>query len=89
MASQIEACQGNGKIVTLGFGGEKAQVDFASDALVIDFADKIWHSFLGGFDSDSPWPFGDAVLDGYASAQFLFSFFRLSFLFSVFRSGPF
>jgi chitinase len=77
MAAQIEACQAKGKIVTLALGGSISQVGLASDALARDFADKTWHSFLGGSDSDSPRPFGDAVLDGYAFFSIPFPFSRL------------
>ncbi|KAA1476280.1 glycoside hydrolase [Dentipellis sp. KUC8613] len=62
MASQIEACQAKGKIVTLSLGGATGQVGFSSDATAKSFADTIWNMFLGG--SSSTRPFGSAVLDG-------------------------
>lgn len=62
MASQIEACQENGKIVTLSLGGADSKPGFASNSQAQAFADQIWDSFLGG--SGGPRPFGTAVLDG-------------------------
>ncbi|KAI0260435.1 glycoside hydrolase superfamily [Gloeopeniophorella convolvens] len=62
MASQIETCQKNGKIVTLSLGGADAKPGFSSDSQAEAFADQIWNSFLGG--SSGPRPFGNAVLDG-------------------------
>ncbi|KAI0058757.1 glycoside hydrolase [Artomyces pyxidatus] len=62
LASQIEQCQKNGKIVTLSLGGATGQVGFSSDSIAKSFADKIWNLFLGG--SSSTRPFGKAVLDG-------------------------
>ncbi|KAH8987099.1 glycoside hydrolase [Lactarius hatsudake] len=62
LAPQIEACQKNGKIVTLSLGGADSKVGFSSDSQAQAFADQIWNSFLGG--SGAPRPFGDAVLDG-------------------------
>ncbi|TFY82384.1 hypothetical protein EWM64_g1629 [Hericium alpestre] len=62
MASQIEACQAKGKIVTLSLGGATGQVGFSSDSAAQSFADKIWNLFLGG--SSDTRPFGGAVLDG-------------------------
>lgn len=62
MSHKIEACQKNGKIVTLSLGGADSKVGFSSDKQAQAFADQIWNSFLGG--SGAPRPFGDAVLDG-------------------------
>ncbi|KAH9053008.1 glycoside hydrolase [Lactarius deliciosus] len=62
LAPQIEACQKNGKIVTLSLGGADSKVGFSSDSQAQAFADQIWNLFLGG--SGAPRPFGDAVLDG-------------------------
>ena len=62
MTSQIEACQANGKIVTLSLGGADSKPGFGSDSQAQAFADQIWNSFLGG--SGAPRPFGNAVLDG-------------------------
>ncbi|KAI0035384.1 glycoside hydrolase [Vararia minispora EC-137] len=62
MASQIEACQAKGKIVTLSLGGATGQVGFSSDSGANSLADRIWNEFLGG--SSSTRPFGSAVLDG-------------------------
>ena len=63
MAPQIEACQNNGKIVTLSLGGEASVPGFSSNSQAEAFADQIWDSFLGG--SSPMRPFGSAVLDGY------------------------
>lgn len=62
MASQIEACQAKGKIVTLSLGGGTGQVGLSSTAVAQNFANKIWNEFLGG--SSTTRPFGNAVLDG-------------------------
>lgn len=62
MAPQIQACQKNGKIVTLSLGGADSKPGFSSDSQAQVFADQIWNSFLGG--SGAPRPFGNAVLDG-------------------------
>jgi chitinase len=64
MGPEIEACQANGKIVTLALGGEIASTGFTSDAQAEGFADQIWNSFLGGSHPNAPRPFGNAVLDG-------------------------
>ena len=68
MASQIKACQANGKIVTLSLGGATGQVGFSQDSAAISLADRIWNEFLGG--SSSIRPFGDAVLDGYETSSY-------------------
>ncbi|KZV66161.1 glycoside hydrolase family 18 protein [Peniophora sp. CONT] len=62
MASQIEACQAKGKIVTLSLGGATGQVGFSSDSAAESLAKRVWNEFLGG--SSSTRPFGSAVLDG-------------------------
>jgi chitinase len=62
MAPQIEACQKNGKIVTLSLGGADSEPGFSSNSQAEAFADLIWNSFLGG--SSPTRPFGSAVLDG-------------------------
>ncbi|KIK62365.1 glycoside hydrolase family 18 protein [Collybiopsis luxurians FD-317 M1] len=62
MASDIQACQAAGKIVTLSMGGATGAATFSSDSQAEAFADLIWDLFLGG-TSDTR-PFGDAVLDG-------------------------
>ncbi|KZO92836.1 carbohydrate-binding module family 5 protein [Calocera viscosa TUFC12733] len=62
LASDIEACQAAGKIVTISLGGAGGSVGFSSDTDGQQFADTIWNLFLGG-TSDTR-PFGDAVLDG-------------------------
>lgn len=62
MASQIEACQAKGKIVTLSLGGGTGQVGLSSTTVAQNFANKIWNEFLGG--SSTTRPFGSAVLDG-------------------------
>lgn len=64
LASSIKNCQAKGKIVTISLGGAAAGVTtFTSDAEAEDFADTMWHVFLGGVNDTRP--FGDAVLDGY------------------------
>ncbi|EIM91612.1 glycoside hydrolase [Stereum hirsutum FP-91666 SS1] len=63
LASQIETCQKNGKIVTLSLGGATGKVGFSSDAEATTFADTIWDDFLGG--NGDVRPLGDAVLDGH------------------------
>ncbi|GJJ13534.1 hypothetical protein Clacol_007788 [Clathrus columnatus] len=62
LAPNIEACQANGKVVTLSLGGAGGGVGFSSDAQATSFADQIWNLFLGG--SSPTRPFGSAVLDG-------------------------
>ncbi|VDC03044.1 unnamed protein product [Peniophora sp. CBMAI 1063] len=62
MASQIEACQAKGKIVTLSLGGATGQVGFSDASAAESLAKRVWNEFLGG--SSSTRPFGSAVLDG-------------------------
>ncbi|KAK2467976.1 hypothetical protein APHAL10511_000271 [Amanita phalloides] len=62
MASDIEACQAQGKIVTISLGGATGNAGFSSDAQGEAFAQTIWDLFLGG--SSPTRPFGNAVLDG-------------------------
>ncbi|KAG6820424.1 hypothetical protein H0H93_000670 [Arthromyces matolae] len=62
LAADIEACQANGKIVTLSLGGATGAASFSSASQAQAFADTIWNLFLGG--SSSTRPFGAAVLDG-------------------------
>jgi chitinase len=69
MAPQIEACQKNGKIVTLSLGGADSEPGFSSNSQAEAFADLIWNSFLGG--SSPTRPFGSAVLDGYVPRVYL------------------
>lgn len=59
MASDIEACQAAGVIVTLSMGGASGGADFTSDEQAVEFATLIWDLFLGG-TSDTR-PFGSAV----------------------------
>ena len=65
LASQIEACQAKGKIVTLSFGGATGAASFSSASEATTFGDTVWNLFLGG--SSSTRPFGKAVLDGYVT----------------------
>ncbi|KIJ54039.1 carbohydrate-binding module family 5 protein [Sphaerobolus stellatus SS14] len=62
LATDIQACQAKGKVVTISLGGAGGGVGFNSDAQAQSFADQIWNLFLGG--SSSTRPFGSAVLDG-------------------------
>ncbi|KAK7467427.1 Chitinase 2 [Stygiomarasmius scandens] len=62
MASDIQACQDRGKIVTLSMGGATGAAVFTSDEQAESFAELVWDLFLGG--SSDTRPFGDAVLDG-------------------------
>ncbi|OSX67814.1 carbohydrate-binding module family 5 protein [Postia placenta MAD-698-R-SB12] len=62
LASDIEYCQSQGKIVTISLGGAGGGVGFSNDSEAQSFADTIWDIFLGGSSSDRP--FGSAVLDG-------------------------
>ncbi|KAJ7622131.1 glycoside hydrolase family 18 protein [Roridomyces roridus] len=62
LAAGIEACQNQGKSVTLSLGGQTGSASFTSDAQGTAFANTIWDLFLGG--SSSTRPFGTAVLDG-------------------------
>ncbi|KAH7923986.1 glycoside hydrolase family 18 protein [Leucogyrophana mollusca] len=62
LASDIEYCQSQGKIVTISLGGAGGGVGFANDTEAQTFAQTIWDIFLGG--SSTTRPFGDAVLDG-------------------------
>ncbi len=59
MASDIQACQAKGKIITLSLGGATGAATFSSDAQAESFADLVWNTFLGG--SSSTRPFGNAV----------------------------
>ncbi|KAJ7312567.1 glycoside hydrolase superfamily [Mycena albidolilacea] len=64
LAAGIQACQANGKLVTLSLGGGgTTTARFATTADAISFADTIWNDFLGG-SSGAHRPFGAAVLDG-------------------------
>ncbi|OJA13762.1 hypothetical protein AZE42_01539 [Rhizopogon vesiculosus] len=62
LASDIEACQAAGKIVTISLGGATGSYGFTDDAEGAAYAQTIWDLFLGG--SSSTRPFGSAVLDG-------------------------
>ncbi|KAG0701832.1 glycoside hydrolase family 18 protein [Suillus ampliporus] len=62
LASDIEACQAAGKIVTISLGGATGSNGFANDTQAAAYAQTIWNLFLGG--SSSTRPFGSAVLDG-------------------------
>ncbi|KAF9243871.1 glycoside hydrolase family 18 protein [Melanogaster broomeanus] len=62
LASDIEYCQSQGKIVTISLGGAGGSIGFTSDTQAQTFAQTIWNLFLGG--SSSTRPFGSAVLDG-------------------------
>ncbi|KDQ54773.1 carbohydrate-binding module family 5 protein [Jaapia argillacea MUCL 33604] len=62
LASDIEYCQSQGKIVTISLGGATGSVGFANDTQAQTFAETIWNLFLGGTSSTRP--FGSAVLDG-------------------------
>lgn len=62
LASDIQYCQEQGKIVTLSLGGSTGEVGFSSEEDAVNFADKIWDLFLGGTSATRP--FGEAVLDG-------------------------
>lgn len=61
MASQIEFCQQQGKLVYISLGGASGAA-LTSDADGAAFANTVWNLFLGG--SSSIRPFGNAVLDG-------------------------
>ncbi|KAI0034212.1 glycoside hydrolase [Vararia minispora EC-137] len=62
LASEIQACQARGKIVTISIGGATGGVAFTGVDQARQFADTVWNLFLGG--SSSTRPFGAAVLDG-------------------------
>ncbi|OAX37590.1 glycoside hydrolase family 18 protein [Rhizopogon vinicolor AM-OR11-026] len=62
LASDIEACQAAGKIVTISLGGATGSNGFTNDTQAAAYAQTIWNLFLGG--SSSTRPFGSAVLDG-------------------------
>ncbi|KAH9885779.1 glycoside hydrolase superfamily [Cubamyces lactineus] len=62
LASDIEYCQSQGKIVTISLGGATGAASFSSAAQATAFGDTIWNMFLGGTGSIRP--FGGAVLDG-------------------------
>ena len=62
LASDIQHCQEQGKIVTLSLGGSTGEVGFPSEEDAENFADKIWNLFLGGTSETRP--FGSTVLDG-------------------------
>jgi len=56
MASDIQACQDRGKIVTLSMGGATGAAVFTSDEQAESFAELVWDLFLGG--SSDTRPFG-------------------------------
>ncbi|GBE88295.1 glycoside hydrolase superfamily [Sparassis latifolia] len=62
LASDIEACQSAGKIVTISLGGATGAIGFSNESQAEEFAQTIWNVFLGG--SSDVRPFGAAVLDG-------------------------
>ncbi|KAF9229579.1 glycoside hydrolase [Gyrodon lividus] len=62
LASDIEYCQSQGKIVTISLGGAGGSIGFTDDIQAQTFAQTIWDLFLGG--SSTMRPFGSAVLDG-------------------------
>ncbi|KIJ68668.1 carbohydrate-binding module family 5 protein [Hydnomerulius pinastri MD-312] len=62
LASDIEYCQAQGKIVTISLGGAGGSIGFQNDTQAQTFAQTIWDLFLGG--SSTMRPFGTAVLDG-------------------------
>lgn len=62
LASDIDTCQSNGKIITLSLGGASGAVGFTDDTQAEAFAQTLWDLFFGG--SSSTRPFGDAILDG-------------------------
>ncbi|TFK50009.1 glycoside hydrolase family 18 protein [Heliocybe sulcata] len=62
LASDIQACQARGKIVTMSLGGATGANTFSSDSQASAFAQTIWDLLLGG--SSNVRPFGSAVLDG-------------------------
>lgn len=64
LASDIEYCQSQGKIVTISLGGAGGTVGFSSDSEAQTLADTVWDIFLGGSSPNRP--FGSAVLDGSA-----------------------
>lgn len=49
MASDIQKCQANGKLVTISLGGATASVGFGSADQAASFAQTIWDMFLGEF----------------------------------------
>jgi len=49
MASDIQKCQANGKLITLSLGGAVANVGFGSASQAAAFAQTIWNMFLGAF----------------------------------------
>jgi chitinase len=66
LASNIETCQSNGKVILMSIGGQAsdAKVQLTNDTMGEMFADNIWNLFLGGTSDDRP--FGNAILDGLA-----------------------
>ncbi|EGN97801.1 glycoside hydrolase family 18 protein [Serpula lacrymans var. lacrymans S7.3] len=62
LASDIEYCQAQGKIVTISLGGAGGSVGFTDDTEAQTFAQTIWDLYLGGTSTTRP--FGAAVLDG-------------------------
>ncbi|KAF7310626.1 Glycoside hydrolase family 18 protein [Mycena chlorophos] len=47
LASDIEYCQSQGKVVTISLGGANAAVGFSGDSEAVTFAQTIWNLFLG------------------------------------------
>ncbi|KAI0749277.1 glycoside hydrolase superfamily [Daedaleopsis nitida] len=62
IASAIDICQKNGKIVTISIGGATGSITLQDAQQAEQFAEAIHDTFLAGNGSFRP--FGDAVLDG-------------------------
>ncbi|MQI71921.1 hypothetical protein EI017_24405, partial [Escherichia coli] len=64
LSSDIKTCQGSGIKVLLSLGGGAGSYSLSSPDEATQLANYLWNNFLGGGDSSSSRPLGDAVLDG-------------------------
>jgi len=65
IASDIEYCQSQGKLILLSIGGAAGVYGFTSDAQAQTFAGTFWNMFMGGSNAGGlPRPFGTTKIDG-------------------------
>ncbi|KAB5524199.1 hypothetical protein DKX38_021948 [Salix brachista] len=64
LSNGITSCQKQGIKVLLSIGGRSGNYSLSSADDAIKVAYYIWNSFLGGHESSSFRPLGDAILDG-------------------------
>lgn len=64
IGANISKCQAAGKKVLISLGGGVGQYGFQTTDDAISFAYLVWNMFLGNITSETPRPFGKAILDG-------------------------